>query len=157
MKFDIEPNFIGNSIYGPENDEHRQASPFEYKGFSNVEYGEQLPRGIFNALSASGFWSSTLLVILFDEHGGVADHVPPPAAVRPEDKVVTGPGGYGFLFDRYGVRVPAVVVSPWVTAGTISQTVYDHTSVLATVMDRFLGASRTISERALRKRPTPPV
>lgn len=138
----IEPNFVGNFIYGPENDEHPQASPLEFEGPSSVMHGEKLLRDIFTAVTANAeLWSSTMIVVLFDEHGGTFDHVPPPHAVRPDHVVIPGnvPGGYGFTFDRYGVRVPAAVISPWIAKGQTSNTVYDHTSVLATVMNRFLG------------------
>jgi len=138
----IEPNFVGNFIYGPENDEHPQASPFEFEGPSSVLHGEKLLRDIFTAVTANQeLWNSTMIVILFDEHGGTFDHVAPPAAVPPDGIVISGnaPGGYGFNFDRYGVRVPAAVVSPWIPAGKIASTTFDHTSLLATVMNRFLG------------------
>jgi phospholipase C len=138
----IEPNFIGNFIYGPETDEHPQANPLDFEGPSNVMHGEKLLRDIFSAITANtDLWNSTLLVILFDEHGGTFDHVPPPNAIPPDDKVISGndQGGYGFTFDRYGVRVPALLVSPWIADGTIAHTTFDHTSLLATVMNRFLG------------------
>jgi phospholipase C len=71
-------------------------------------------------------------VWVYDEHGGYYDHVPPPRAVPPDaipPSLGAGdvPGGY----DIYGVRVPAVVVSPWARRHHVSPVVYDHTSVLA--------------------------
>lgn len=136
----IEPNFIGSPWTGPETDEHPQASPFEEDGPSNVEYGEALLGQIYAALRQSPEWESTLLVVLFDEHGGTFDHVPPPAnAVAPDSVVVPfcEPGGSNFTFTRYGVRVPAVLVSPWAPPKAVSNTVYDHTSLLRMVIETF--------------------
>lgn len=75
-------------------------------------------------------------MILFDEHGGTFDHVVPPSAVSPDGVTVTDAGGWNFTFDRLGVRVPAVLVSPWI-GPQVCNTVFDHTSVLRSVIDRF--------------------
>jgi phospholipase C len=91
---------------------------------------------VYNCLRASRAWRKTLLVITYDEHGGCYDHVPPPAAVPPEQATAN----QTFTFDRYGVRVPAVIVAPYIQAGTIfgrSSTPFDHTSIIATVHKRF--------------------
>lgn len=106
----------------------------------NVSLGEQLIADVYNALRNGPAWSRTLLVITYDEHGGCYDHVAPPAATPPS-KTPSKP----FNFDRYGVRVPAVIVSPLVQAGTVLRpggaTPFDHTTVLATLRKRFkLGA-----------------
>ena len=69
----------------------------------------------------------TLLVIFYDEHGGFYDHVPPPDAADDSPQV----------FGRYGVRVPALIVSPWVEPGSVSSTVFDHTSIIKTILLRF--------------------
>jgi len=103
----------------------------------NVTLGEQLIADVYNALRAGPNWHKTLLVITYDEHGGNFDHVAPPPAVPP-GKEVTVP----FNFDRYGVRVPAVIVSPLIEAGTIVRapdgaTPFDHTSIIATLRKRF--------------------
>lgn len=103
----------------------------------NVAYGDQLVKAVYDAVRASPCWQTTLLVITFDEHGGCFDHVPPPGAVEP------GPpaGGQTFRFDRFGVRVPAVVVSPYVAPGTVFRSAldqpFDHTSILKTLRKRF--------------------
>lgn len=144
----IEPNYIwldGN----PENDEHPEAGLIDNPDHpSNVLYGERLLFDVFTALTHSPAWSSTLLIVLFDEHGGTFDHVPPPATVSPDGIVIprSSPGGSDFSFDRLGVRVPAVIVSPLVQAGTISNTLYDHTSVIRTAMETF-GISGTLGKR----------
>ena len=86
-----------------------------------------------NALRRNdSLWQSTLLVVVYDEHGGFYDHVPPPNAVRPDDHK----SPEGFAFDRLGVRVPAVLVSPWV-GQTVSHEEFDHTSLLRYLSDKW--------------------
>ncbi len=106
----------------------------------DVQAGEDLIHDVYNAITANpDTWKSTLLVIIYDEHGGLYDHVAPPAAVPPDKLKSVDPP---FAFDRLGVRVPAVLVSPWIQAGTIvSDTVFDHASVIATARKVFLGAN----------------
>jgi phospholipase C len=105
----------------------------------DVALGEQFLLQVYQALRSGPGWDQTLLVITYDEHGGCYDHVPPPTnAVAPDDSV----GEFGFDFTRFGVRVPAVLVSPLIAAGTIfnvaaGTTPIDHTSVLKTIETRF--------------------
>jgi phospholipase C len=113
-----------------------------------VTLGEQLIADVYSCLRVGPGWPKTLLVVTYDEHGGCYDHVvPPPAA--PPTAVATMP----FNFDRFGVRVPAVIVSPWVPAGlklrTTSGVPFDHTSIIATLSKRFsLGGSLTNRDAA---------
>ena len=80
---------------------------------------------VYNALRQNeGLWNSMLLVVLYDEHGGFYDHVPPPAAAPPDGHTLPN-----FGFNRLGVRVPALLVSPWVDR-TITHSDFDHTSLL---------------------------
>jgi phospholipase C len=79
-----------------------------------------------------------VLLVVFDEHGGFFDHVTPPIAVPPGSAENARLKIHNFSFDRMGVRVPAIVVSPFVPAGTIDHSVYDHTSILKTT-DKLLG------------------
>ena len=106
---------------------------------SNALYGEQLIADVYAALTKSSEWPSTLFVITFDEHGGTFDHVVPSSATPPDNLFIQpGQGGYsGFKFDRCGVRVPAVLISPWIQAGTVVNTVFDHTSLTKTVLNCF--------------------
>jgi len=101
-----------------------------------VTLGEQLIADVYNVLRSGPKWAETLLVITFDEHGGCYDHVAPPAAVAPGTTPTTP-----FNFDRYGVRVPAVLVSPYIRQGTILRpsgaTPFDHTSIIRTLRERF--------------------
>jgi hypothetical protein len=111
----------------------------------DVALGEYLIADVYEALRASPQWEHSLLVILSDEHGGIYDHMPPPMAINPDGKRSTKPR---FGFDRLGVRIPAVIVSPYIPAGTIDSRVYDHTSVLATVEKRFQLAPLTKRDAA---------
>jgi phospholipase C len=102
-----------------------------------VSVGEQLIADVYNNLRAGPAWAQTLLIITYDEHGGCYDHAPPPSATPPGPSA-TAP----FNFDRFGVRVPAVVVSPYIVPGTVLRpppggTPFDHTSIIATVRQRF--------------------
>jgi phospholipase C len=97
----------------------------------DIRVGEQFAAQVINAVMSGPGWPKTLLVWLYDEHGGYYDHVPPPRAIAPDDippDLAPGdaPGGY----DRYGFRVPAVVVSPYARRNYISHTVRDHTAIL---------------------------
>lgn len=97
--------------------------------------GERLIAWVYDTLRGNeAVWRKSLLVVLYDEHGGFFDHVPPPAAVPPDD---ASAAGAKFKFDRLGVRVPALLVSPWVRKGRVDHQVYDHTSLLATVKTLF--------------------
>lgn len=99
----------------------------------DVQLGEHLIADVYEQLRASDYWDKALLVILHDEHGGLYNHVLPPATVSPD-----GLNHQGFDFTRLGLRVPAVLVSPYITKNTVeSTTLYDHTSLLATVKDIF--------------------
>jgi len=102
----------------------------------NVAYGEQLIATVYNAVRGGPGWKQTLLVITYDEHGGCYDHVVPPPATPPDDKKPDG-----FDFGYYGVRVPAVIVSPYVPAGRVIRppglTPFDHTSIIATLRGLF--------------------
>ena len=89
-------------------------------------------------LLASPNWPTSALFITYDEHGGFYDHVPPPPACVPDDippmlESDDPPGE----FDRYGFRVPFMLVSPYARPGFVSHTVYDHTSILRFIETRF--------------------
>jgi phospholipase C len=105
----------------------------------DVALGEQLIHDVYYALRGGPGWHQTLLIISYDEHGGLYDHVPPPSgAVPPDDS----PGEFGFDFTRFGVRVPALLISPLIAPGTVFRVPagtmpLDHTSVLKTVQARW--------------------
>jgi phospholipase C len=105
----------------------------------DVALGEQLIHDVYYALRGGPGWNQTLLIISYDEHGGCYDHVPPPSGATPPDN---SPGEYSFDFTRFGVRIPAVLVSPLIAAGTVYRVPdgtmpLDHTSVLKTVETRW--------------------
>ena len=121
----------------------------------NVLEGEILLGTVYNAIASSSYyWPRTLLIITYDEHGGCFDHVVPPAAIPPGGTVLRNPSTFGF--DRYGPRVPAILVSPYIQAGTVLRpdgfaynpvsngitttngvTPFDHTSIIKTVCECF--------------------
>ncbi len=119
--------FLEPQITGPQkNDQHPP---------SDIRPGEKLIADVYQAVRDSPSWDETLLVVTYDEHGGCYDHVPPPNNATPPDGADPGaPGQHGFRFNRFGVRVPTVVVSPLVQAGTIARpsgsTPFDHTATV---------------------------
>ena len=92
---------------------------------------QELIAEVYNAIrTRPALWNSTLLVILYDEHGGFYDHVVPPKAVAPDQH------NEEYTFDRLGIRVPALLVSPWVKRGVLSER-FDHTSLLRYLSDKW--------------------
>jgi phospholipase C len=115
----IDPAFTNfNPLGFPVNDDHPPA---------DVKDGQDLVLAAYDALASSPLWDRSLLVIVYDENGGFFDHVPPPGAADDD------PG----MFGSYGVRVPAIIVSPWVEPRTVSHAVFDHTSIIKTILARF--------------------
>jgi phospholipase C len=103
-----------------------------------VDAGEGLIGQVYNALIKSPSWQDTLLLIIYDEHGGLYDHVTPPTLTPdPTKGAVPTSKAPPFNFDRLGVRVPAVFVSPRIPPGRIIHTQYDHCSIVATVRKLF--------------------
>jgi len=115
----IDPEFGTNSEEDPQ----------------DVQYGDAQLAQIVHALFNSPNWPDALLLWTYDEHGGYYDHVPPPAAPKPDDIApdITVPPDQPGGFDRYGFRVPAAIISPFAKADHVSSMVYDHTSILAFV------------------------
>lgn len=109
----------------------------------SVADGEQLLWDIHAILvKYPEVFSKTLLIVTYDEHGGLFDHVPPPAATSPFNPPVDN-----FDYDRYGVRVPAILINPSIAPGTIyparspgaplPEPPFDHTSILSTLIAQF--------------------
>jgi phospholipase C len=154
----IEPIYIDSLLWGAENDMHPEAWDFDFDGPSNVEQGEKLLYTVYDAVRNSPDWESTMLLILFDEHGGCYDHVSPPTsatcgfAISPDGVVIppTQTGGSGFNFDRLGVRVPAIVVSPYTAEQTVVNRAFDHTSALSTIVKCFGLPTGKLGQRQLK-------
>jgi phospholipase C len=134
----IEPNYGHvTSDYLGGNSQH----PLD-----GITGGEALIKATYEAIRNSPLWESSMLIITWDEHGGFYDHVAPSRAISPGDVAqFSGANQYGFRFDQYGPRVPAVVISPLIPRNVIDHREYDHTSVLATV-ERLFGL-RPLTER----------
>jgi phospholipase C len=133
----VEPNYSDHDGDNGEelaNDQHPD---------HHVQAGEVFIASVYNAIKQnSGLWRSTALLIVYDEHGGIYDHVPPPACTPDGFVAQANDTGTGmeFRFDRLGVRVPAILVSPWVPKGTVvSGRVFEHASLPATATKFFLG------------------
>ncbi|MGB7847618.1 MAG: alkaline phosphatase family protein [Candidatus Acidiferrum sp.] len=142
--------FIEPSYGGPdENDQHPP---------TDLRKGEYLIAQVYNALRQNdALWNSTLFVLLYDEHGGFYDHVYPPKATPPDRDTSE------FAFDQYGLRVPAILISPWVERG-FNPGLYDHTSLLRYLITKWSLRPDTLGARVanagtftseLQKRTTP--
>ena len=125
----------------------------------DVREGERFIANTYNAIRTNpALWQSTALLIVYDQHGGIYDHVVPPACTPDGYTAPASATGTGtpFSFDRLGVRVPAVLVSPWIPRGTIvpgiedpaNARIFEHASIPATVTNFFLkgDAKRTVRE-----------
>ena len=141
----IEPRYGGINNLAPNSNHPPQ----------NVMDGEILIATVYNAIAQSSYyWPRTLLIITYDEHGGCFDHVVPPAATPPGGTVLWNHSTFGF--DRYGPRVPALLISPYIAAGTVLRppkfaynavssgitttngvTPFDHTSIIKTIVECF--------------------
>jgi phospholipase C len=125
----VEPRFIAEMFSWPS----------DYHPPHNICRGETFLARVYDAVRRSPYRDKILLVITFDEHGGCYDHIPPPTGAAPPDPHPVSLDGK-FKFDRFGVRVPAIVVSSYIEPGTVfrasaGEAPYDHTSILATLRD----------------------
>jgi phospholipase C len=123
----------GFSLVDPEGWQASEENP------QDIRTGEYYASRIIEAVLDSPAWPRTLLVYVYDEHGGYYDHVPPPPAVRPDAVPPAVPTNdtYGDLYSYYGFRVPAVVVSPWAKRDYVSHQIHDHTSILRLVETKW--------------------
>lgn len=149
----IEPNMLyGHDDMHPAFDALFPGVDFDPP--SSLIGGEALLASIYNAVRASSSPGgsnafNTLLLVTFDEHGGTFDHVRPPAAPPPVPG--SGPGQMGFVFDRLGLRVPAVVISPWTPERAVISQEYRGTSLISTLRHQWdLGAPLTARDASAR-------
>lgn len=105
----------------------------------DIQVGQKFVSDVVHALFESPQWSKSVLFLTYDEHGGIYDHFPPPKACPPDDKLPIDEHRNPLegAFDRYGVRVPLLVVSPYAKKGFVSHSVYDHTSILRFIQAKF--------------------
>lgn len=129
----LEPRF-NDFLFWKANDQHPSHS---------MQTGELFINEVYARLRANEeLWNKTLLIVVYDEHGGFYDHVPPPPSPpfqnynvpNPDGKVSTDPP---FAFDRLGLRVPAILISPYIEQNTLSSTIFEHSSVAATLAKIF--------------------
>ncbi|KAI3719265.1 hypothetical protein L6452_20160 [Arctium lappa] len=131
----IEQRYFGIKVL-PGNDDHPS---------HDVSDGQKFVKQVYEALRSSPQWNEILFVIVYDEHGGFYDHVPTPHVGIPNPDSLVGPPPYNFQFDRLGVRVPAILVSPWIERGTVLHrptgpyptSEFEHSSIPATVKKIF--------------------
>jgi phospholipase C len=125
------------SIVSPGVNRYTEENP------ADIQLGEAYSASIINAVMQSPAWPRTVLLFMYDEHGGYYDHVAPPAAIPPDDippAVAPAPGAPA-AWNIYGCRVPAFVISPFARRNYVSRVVHDHTSVLRLIETKFnLGA-----------------
>jgi phospholipase C len=136
----IEPQIIGHA----HNDMHpafsMQAPGLNFDPPSSLIAGEDLLARVYEAIRSASSptgssYLNTLFMVAFDEHGGTYDHVPPPAADPPDP---TGPPSQmDFTFDRLGIRLPAIAISPWIPEKTVVTETYRNTSVIRTMRERW--------------------
>ncbi|CAI0451424.1 unnamed protein product [Linum tenue] len=120
----------------PGNDDHPS---------HDVSNGQQFVKQVYESLRSSPQWEEILFVVIYDEHGGFYDHVPTPVVGVPSPDDVVGPPPYNFKFDRLGVRIPALLISPWIQPGTVlhgpsgpyPNSEFEHSSIPATVKKIF--------------------
>eukprot|EP00483_Globobulimina_turgida_P002054 UN02056 len=139
----IDPAYWDKNPLNRASDEHPD---------HDVTAGEKLLKNIYEHLRASSRWNDTLLFIYYDEHGGFFDHIPPPNCPNPDglnSSDITPP----FSFERLGLRVPAILVSPWIKKGTIGhkpkhdEAQYCHSSLIHTIREQFAPTSPWLTER----------
>lgn len=127
----IEPNYgdIINNSYDGGTSQH----PMD-----DVRNGERLIKETYEAIRNSPHWENSLLIITYDEHGGFYDHVAPPPTTAPNDGSENSKyNKHKFNFKQLGVRVPAIIISPYIPKNTIDHRLYEHSSIPATVSSIF--------------------
>jgi len=134
----IEPAHFGKRA----NSQHPGASD----NARSFHAGEELIKSVYDALTSNeSIWKSTLLIVTYDEHGGFYDHVKPPTEkVVPPDKLLS-PEGFGF--DMLGLRVPTVLVSPWIKKGAVDSRTFDHSSIPQAVRMLFAPNAKPLTKR----------
>ncbi|XP_051142291.1 non-specific phospholipase C2 [Andrographis paniculata] len=142
----VEQRYVDSKIE-PANDDHPSHDVYE---------GQMFVKEVYETLRSSPVWNQTAMVITYDEHGGFFDHVPTPNTGVPSPDSIVGPEPFLFNFDRLGVRVPTIVVSPWIKKGTVVHgpngkpfptSEYEHSSIPSTVRKIFNLKSPPLTKR----------
>ncbi|XP_059450705.1 non-specific phospholipase C1 [Corylus avellana] len=141
----IEQRYFDVEV-SPANDDHPS---------HDMALGQRFVKEVYETLRASPQWNEMALLITYDEHGGFYDHVPTPVSGVPNPDGIIGPDPFYFRFDRLGVRVPTILVSPWVEKGTVIHepegptpySQYEHSSIPATVKKLFNLESNFLTKR----------
>jgi phospholipase C len=121
------------SIVDPDFATHSEENP------QNIALGEAFAYEVVKAVTTGPEWETTLLIWVYDEHGGYYDHVPPPPAIAPDNippKVPPGEKAYDG-FERYGFRVPCALISPWARKNYVSHNLFDHASICKLVETKW--------------------
>ncbi|EPS67588.1 hypothetical protein M569_07187, partial [Genlisea aurea] len=142
----VEQRYMDSKVE-PANDDHPS---------HDVYQGQMFVKEVYEILRASPHWNTTLFLITYDEHGGFYDHVPTPNRGVPSPDDIVGPAPFFFKFDRLGVRVPTIAISPWIRKGTVVHggngsptptSEYEHSSIPATVRKIFNLSSPPLTRR----------
>lgn len=142
----VEQRYMDTKLF-PANDDHPS---------HDVYQGQMFVKEVYETLRSSPQWNQTLLVITYDEHGGFFDHVPTPVRGVPSPDGIVGPEPFLFNFNRLGIRVPTIAVSPWIEKGTVvhgpngspfPSSEYEHSSIPATVNKLFNLPSPFLTKR----------
>ncbi|KAL7603765.1 hypothetical protein Lser_V15G16051 [Lactuca serriola] len=131
----IEQRYFDLQIL-PGNDDHPS---------HDISEGQKFIKEVYEALRSSPQWNEILFLVTYDEHGGFYDHVPTPVSDVPSPDGIASPAPYNFQFDRLGVRVPTILISPWIERGTVlhgpsgpyPSSQFEHSSIPATVKKLF--------------------
>ncbi|KAF6153582.1 hypothetical protein GIB67_027449 [Kingdonia uniflora] len=141
----IEQRYFDVDIL-PANDDHPS---------HDMAYGQRFVKEVYETLRASPQWKECALLITYDEHGGFYDHVPTPITGVPNPDGIVGPDPFYFRFNRLGVRVPTILVSPWIEKGLVihepngptPHSQFEHSSIPATVKKLFNLKSNFLTKR----------
>ncbi|XP_042482346.1 non-specific phospholipase C1-like [Macadamia integrifolia] len=141
----LEQRYFDVNLF-PANDDHPS---------HDVALGQKFVKEVYETLRKSPQWNETALLITYDEHGGFYDHVPTPISGVPNPDGILGPDPFYFRFDRLGVRVPTILISPWIDKGTVihepsgptQYSQFEHSSIPATVKKLFNLKSNFLTKR----------
>ncbi|CAM8952640.1 unnamed protein product [Rhodiola kirilowii] len=141
----IEQRYFDVELF-PANDDHPS---------HDMAHGQRFVKEVYETLRASPQWNEMAILITYDEHGGFYDHVPTPVSGVPNPDGIIGPDPFYFRFDRLGVRVPTLLISPWIEKGTVIHkptgptptSQFEHSSIPATVKRLFNLKSNFLTKR----------